>query len=452
MSSNHPVAPAAETLHSPTPPAGAVAPTPAEQRKVLGASFVGTAIEWYDFFIYGSAAALIFGPQFFPSEDPITGTLSAFATFAVGFIARPIGGLLAGHFGDQIGRKKMLLITMLVMGGATVGIGLLPNFAAIGVWAPILLVVLRFVQGLGVGGEWGGAVLMAVEYAPRNRRALFGAFPQMGLPVGIIVSNLVFILVTATLAPEAFAAWGWRVPFLVSALLIIVALYLRFKVEDSPVFQQTQKNDEVHRFPLGELLRHHGWTTLLAGLASAASPAIGYLYSVYMLSYGTEALGLPQPTMLWLIVGGAVVHLATVLLGALLADRFRQKPVFVAGAVLVVLGAFPFFWLVDTAQPVLILIGFAVLLLAQSFMAGPQAALVAELFPANVRYSGASTAYQIGSIIGGGFAPLIATSLYASFGASWPISLYILALGVLALVAILPLKTGRFDASWESSR
>jgi metabolite-proton symporter len=452
LSSNHPVAPAAETPHSPTPPAGAVAPTPAEQRKVLGASFVGTAIEWYDFFIYGSAAALIFGPQFFPSEDPITGTLSAFATFAVGFIARPIGGLLAGHFGDQIGRKKMLLITMLVMGGATVGIGLLPNFATIGVWAPILLVVLRFVQGLGVGGEWGGAVLMAVEYAPRNRRALFGAFPQMGLPVGIIVSNLVFIIVTATLAPEAFEAWGWRVPFLVSALLIIVALYLRFKVEDSPVFQQTQENDEVHRFPLGELLRHHGGTTLLAGLASAASPAIGYLYSVYMLSYGTEALGLPQPTMLWLIVGGAVVHLVTVLLGAMLADRFRQKSVFVAGAALVVLGAFPFFWLVDTAQPVLILLGFAVLLVAQSLMAGPQAALVAELFPANIRYSGASTAYQIGSIVGGGFAPLIATSLYASFGASWPISLYILALGALALVTILPLRTGRFDASWESSR
>ncbi|MFC7401881.1 MFS transporter [Citricoccus sp. GCM10030269] len=436
----------------PSQHAGAPAPTPADQRRVLGASFAGTAIEWYDFFIYGSAAALIFGPQFFPSEDPITGTLSAFATFAVGFIARPIGGLLAGHFGDQIGRKKMLLITMLVMGGATVGIGLLPNFATIGIWAPILLVTLRFIQGLGVGGEWGGAVLMAVEYAPRNRRALFGAFPQMGLPVGIIVSNLVFITVTATLAPEAFQDWGWRVPFLLSALLIIMALYLRFRVEDSPVFQRTQEQEEVQRFPLGELLRHHGGSTLLAGLASAASPAIGYLYSVYMLAYGTEALGLPQPTMLWLIVGGAVIHLVTVILGALLADRFQQKPVFVIGAALVVVGAFPLFWLVDTAQPVLILLGFAIVLLAQSLMAGPQAALVAELFPANLRYSGASTAYQIGSIVGGGFAPLIATSLYAAFGASWPISLYVLALGVLALVTILPLRTGRFDASWESSR
>jgi len=426
-------------------------PTPQERRKVLGASFIGTAIEWYDFFIYGSAAALIFGPQFFPSEEPITGTLAAFATFAVGFIARPIGGLLAGHFGDQIGRKRMLLITMLVMGGATVGIGLLPNYAAIGVWAPILLVLLRFTQGLGVGGEWGGAVLMAVEYAPRKRRALYGAFPQMGLPVGIIVSNLVFIAVTASLAPEAFAAWGWRVPFLLSAALIIVALYLRFKVEDSPVFQQTQERQEVDRSPLRRLFRDHGWTTLLAGLASAAPPAIGYIYSVYMLAYGTKALGLPQPTMLWLIVGGAIIHLATVLLGAVLADRFAQKPVFVAGAALVVIGAFPFFWLVNTAEPVLILLGFALVLLAQSLMAGPQAALIAELFPANVRYSGASTAYQIGSIVGGGFAPLIATSLYAAFGASWPISVYILVLGVIALACILPLKTGRYDASAEAA-
>ncbi|HEY4615363.1 MAG TPA: MFS transporter, partial [Citricoccus sp.] len=412
-----------------TASAGRRVPTPQERRKVLGASFIGTAIEWYDFFIYGSAAALIFGPQFFPSEDPITGTLAAFATFAVGFIARPIGGLLAGHFGDRIGRKRMLLITMLVMGGATVGIGLLPNYATIGVWAPVLLVLLRFAQGLGVGGEWGGAVLMAVEYAPRSRRALYGSFPQMGLPVGIIISNMVFIAVTASIAPEAFAAWGWRIPFLLSAVLILVALYLRSRVEDSPVFRQTQERQEVDRFPLGRLFRDHGGATILAGLASAAPPAIGYLYSVYMLAYGTKALGLPQPTMLWLIVGGAVIHLATVLLGAVLADRFAQKPVFVAGAALVVVGAFPFFWLVDTAHPVLILLGFAIVLLAQSLMAGPQAALIAELFPANVRYSGASTAYQIGSIVGGGFAPLIATSLYAAFGASWPISVYVLALG-----------------------
>lgn len=435
---------------SPASPGGRI-PTAAERRKVLGASFVGTAIEWYDFFIYGAAAALIFGPQFFPTEDPLAGTLAAFATFAVGFIARPIGGLLTGHFGDRLGRKKMLLLTMLVMGGATVAIGLLPNYAAIGFWAPLLLVVFRFLQGLGVGGEWGGAVLMAVEYAPRRQRAFYGSFPQMGLPVGIIVSNLVFIAVTATLAPDAFRSWGWRVPFLFSAVLIVVALYLRLRVEDSPVFEAARDSAAVERFPLGTLFRRHWKPVVLAGLASVAPPAIGYLYSVYMLSYGTRVLGIPQPTMLWLIVGGAVIHLVTVLMGALLADRYAQKPVFAAGAAVVVLSAFPFFWLVNTGRGELILLAFGLVLLGQSLMAGPQAALIAELFPTNVRYSGTSVAYQIGAIAGGGFAPLIATSLYAQYGSSTPISVYVMALGALSLGAILMLRVGGYDASSEST-
>ena len=423
------------------------APTAKARRKVLVASLVGTAIEWYDFFIYGAAAALVFGPQFFPSEDPLAGTLAAFATFAVGFIARPIGGVVMGHFGDRVGRRQMLLLSMLMMGGATVAIGLLPNHAAIGIWAPILLVALRFIQGLGVGGEWGGAVLMAVEYSPKNKRALYGAFPQMGLPIGIIAANVIFVIVANMMNPEMFTSWGWRIPFLLSGALIGVALYIRYSIEESPVFETAREGKNVARNPLATLLREHFRTVILAGAISIASPAIGYIYSVYLLSYGTTQLDLTRNTMLAIIIIGALVHLITVYLGAILADRFTQKKVFIAGAVLVCLWAFPFFKLVDSASPLNIVAAVAVILLAQSLMAGPQAALIAELFPTEVRYSGASVSYQIGSILGGGFMPMIAIGLYTAFGSSTPISVYLFGLGIVSLVGILALRTGRYSAS-----
>lgn len=422
-----------------------------ERRRVLGASFIGTAIEWYDFFIYGAAASLIFGPQFFPSEDPLTGTLAAFASFAVGFIARPIGGIVMGHYGDKVGRRQMLLISMLLMGGATVAIGLLPNYDAIGIAAPILLVCLRFLQGLGVGGEWGGAVLMAVEYAPANRRALYGSFPQMGLPAGIIVSNLVFIVVTAAFAPDVFSGWGWRIPFLCSGLLIGVALYLRLRIEETPSFEAARDKGGVEKSPLLSVLTGHGGNVALAGLISIACPAIGYLYSVYLLSYGTTELGIERSRMLILIVAGAVVQLLTIYGAAVLADRFGQCVVFLAGAALVTLWSIPFFLLIDTANPALILVSFAVMLLGSSLMAGPQAAMIAALFPANVRYSGASIAYQIGSIVGGGFAPLIATSLFAQFGSTLPVSLYLLVIGLISFCSILALRTRGFAEAPESA-
>ncbi|MDH6280770.1 MFS transporter [Prescottella agglutinans] len=418
----------------------AAGPTARERRKVLGASFIGTAIEWYDFFLYGAAASLIFGPQFFPSQNPLTGTLAAFATFAVGFVARPIGGIVMGHFGDRVGRKRMLLVSMFLMGGATIGIGLLPNYASIGVLAPILLVTFRFVQGLGVGGEWGGAVLMAVEYAPPKRRAVYGAFPQMGLPAGIIAANIVFIVVTSAVSPATFSSWGWRVPFLLSGVLILVALFLRAKIEETPSFRSAKDHGEVESNPLTTVLRKHGGVVALAGAVSIACPAIGYLYSVYVLSYGTKVLGIAQSTMLWLVVAGAVVQLVTIYMAALLAERFGQRQVFLSGALLVVLWAFPFFLLIDTAEPLLIFVSFAVMLLASSLMAGPQAAMIASLFPSNVRYSGTSIAYQIGSILGGGFAPLIATSLYARFGSTTPTSLYLFILGLISLIAIVTLR------------
>lgn len=428
-------------------------PSAQTRRKVLIASLVGTSVEWYDFFIYGSATALIFAPQFFPSVDPLAGTLAAFATFAVGFLARPLGGIIMGHYGDRVGRKSMLVFSMLLMGIGTVAIGLLPNYAAIGMWAPVLLVFFRLIQGVGVGGEWGGAVLMAVEYSPANRRALYGAFPQMGLPIGIIGANVVFMIMTNMLDKAAFAAWGWRVPFLFSAVLVMIALYIRLKVEDSPAFKNIQRTETVAKTPLLDLFKNHTGTVLLAGIVSIAPPAIGYMYSVWMLSHRVNLGGnggIPQNVMLGLILWGAVCHLVTVALGAVLADKFTQKKVFLYGAGLLAVFAFPFFWLVDSANWLNIAIAFAVILLAQSLMAGPQAALIAELFPAEVRYSGASVAYQIGSILGGGFMPLIATGLFAAYHASWPIATYLLIMGVVSFAAMAFLKVGTYRASSDA--
>ncbi|OUS94389.1 MFS transporter [Rhodococcus sp. NCIMB 12038] len=429
-----------------------LSPTASERRRVAAASFIGTTIEWYDYFIYGSAAALVFAPQFFPTADPLTGTLAAFATFAVGFIARPIGGVVMGHFGDRVGRKSMLVWSMMLMGAATVAIGVLPNYATIGIAAPILLVVLRFIQGLGVGGEWGGAVLMAVEFAPRNRRALYGAFPQMGLPAGIIAANLVFLFVSATVAPEAFASWGWRVPFLLSAVLIFAGLVLRLKIGESPAFVSAKAERNLSRSPIVEVISRHRKALVLACAASIAAPALGYLVLVYMLSYGVQVLKLPRETMLWLIVLGSAVWLIMIAVAAVAADRIGRKPVFLAGALLVTAWAFPFFLLVDTASPALILLAFAVGTAGIAGMAGPQATLVAALFPAEVRYSGASLAYQVGSILGGALAPIIATALYAATGTSTLIAAYMAVLGAVSFLALLFLRESATDGLDAPSR
>ena len=429
----------------------ATPPTSSQRRRVAAASFVGTTIEWYDYFIYGSAAALVFAPQFFPTADPLTGTLAAFATFAVGFVARPIGGIVMGHFGDTVGRKSMLVISMMMMGVATVCIGLLPNYASIGIAAPILLVVLRFVQGLGVGGEWGGAVLMSVEYAPEKKRALYGAFPQMGLPAGIVAANLVFLLVSAAITPEAFAAWGWRIPFLISAALIVAGLILRLKIDESPAFVAAQKTRTTTTSPLVEIIRTHRRSLALACASSIAAPALGYLVLVYMLSYGVQVLEIPRNTMLWLIIGGSIVWISTIAGAAILADRIGRKPVFLAGAALVTVWAWPFFLLVDTARPELILLAFAVGTAGIAGMAGPQATLVAALFPTAVRYSGASLAYQVGSIFGGALAPMIATALYAAYGSSTPIAAYMAGLGSISFVALLFLDESGHDGLDDTS-
>ncbi|WP_309112848.1 MFS transporter [Saccharothrix sp.] len=410
-----------------------MATTPPERsiRRIASTSFIGTAIEWYDFFIYANAAALVFGTQFFPRLSPVAATLASLSTFAVGFLARPLGSVLMGHFGDRVGRKSMLVASLLIMGVATILIGLLPTYAQIGVWAPILLVALRFVQGLGVGGEWGGAVLVAVEHAPGTKRGFYGSFPQMGVPAGIILSNLVFLTMTSVLEPAQFASWGWRVPFLLSAVLIAVGLYIRLRLEESPLFVASTKA----RMPVVELFRDHWRRVVLAGLAFMAANTIGYITLVYVLSYATGPLKMSRSTVLLLVLLASVVQLVATPALSALSDRLGRRKVFLAGAVLSTLWSLPLFLLIDTRSPVAVFVGLVVAVTFLSAMYGPQAAIAAELFPTRVRYSGASLGYQFSAIFGGGLAPLIATSLYASTGTSVSTALYLAAICVVSLVA-----------------
>ena len=406
-------------------------------RKVAVASAIGTTIEWYDYFIYASAAALVFGPLFFPTFEPLAGTLASFGTFAVGFLARPLGGIVFGHLGDKIGRKTMLVLSLLMMGFATFAIGFLPTYATIGIAAPILLVALRLIQGFAVGGEWGGAVLMTIEHAPRGRRGFYGSFPQLGKAAGIILANLVFLVIVAALPEEQFATWGWRVPFLISIVLIAIGLYIRLRIEESPIFQQVKETHSEARMPLVDVFRTYPREVILAGGACIATIAMGYLVEVYMLSYGTQVLGLANRTMLLLVVLVACVEIFAVVGLAALSDRLGRRKVFLSGTVLGALWALPFFWLIDTGSIALILIALVVMIVIASAMYGPQAALFAEMFGTRVRYTGASVGYQMGSIIGGGLLPLAAASLLAATGTSASISVYIIVLCAISFVAML---------------
>ncbi|MFC6093031.1 MFS transporter [Saccharothrix lopnurensis] len=418
-----------------------MATTPETDRRslarVAGTSFIGTTIEWYDFFIYANATALVFGTLFFPRLSPTAGTLASLSTFAVGFLARPLGGVLMGHFGDRVGRRSVLVASLMIMGGATILIGLLPTYDSIGVWAPILLVTLRFVQGLGVGGEWGGAVLVAVEHAPPSRRGFYGSFPQMGVPAGIIASNLVFLGLSSVLSREQFLAWGWRVPFLLSAALIAVGLYARVRIAESPVFLEARRRRPDARMPVVELLRGHWRRVVLVGLAFMAANTIGYTTIVYVLSYATGALRMERTTVLLLVLFASVAQLVATPLLSALSDRVGRRRVFVAGAALSLLWAAPMFLLLDTRNAALGLIGLTGAVIFLSGMYGPQAAIASELFPTRVRYSGASLGYQISTITGGAVAPLIATALYARTGTSMSVAFYLAVVCLISLVAVL---------------
>jgi metabolite-proton symporter len=418
---------------------------PAQLRRVAVASAVGTTIEWYDYFIYSTAAALIFGSQFFSALSPASGTLAAFATLGAGFLARPIGGIVWGHYGDRIGRKRMLVASLLVMGLATVGVGLLPTYDQIGLLAPVLLLVLRLLQGLSAGGEWGGAALMAVEHAPAQQRGRYGSFSQIGVPAGLILAQLVFFGVGNALSDEQFAAWGWRVPFLLSIVLIGVGLYVRLSVEESPVFRALRAERARSTRPIIEVFRERPRALTVASASFIANTAIGYVFLAYLLSYGTSVLKVSRNLMLVVVIVGSLTWLASIVVAAVWSDRIGRRPVYLVGSVLLVLWSIPFFLLIDTRQVLLMIIAVVVLTIGLGASYGPQSALFAELFEARYRYSGASFSYAVGAVLGGGFAPLIATALQSSTGTSLSVSAYMIVVGLISLVAVwaMPETLGR---------
>ena len=404
-------------------------------KKVAFASFIGTTIEWYDFFLYGTAAALVFGDLFFPDAEPLVGTLLAFSTYAVGFAARPIGGIVFGHFGDRVGRKSMLVTSLMIMGVATFLIGCLPTHSAIGILAPILLVVMRFAQGIGVGGEWGGAVLMSVEHAPKGRRGFYGAWPQMGVPAGLLISTSVFAIVQGLTNEAAFLSWGWRVPFLASAILVIVGLIIRLKLMESPAFERVKETETQAPKPIVDVIRKYPRNVLVAMGMRVAENGCFYILTVFVLAYGEDELGLEKNTMLTGVIVAAAIGLFTVPLFGMLSDRIGRKPVYMAGALVTTLWAFPLFGLLDTKSPALIILAIVIgVNIGHDLMYGPQAAYFAEMFGTRVRYSGASLGYQLASVFAGGFAPLIATALLAAGGASL-VALYMTGLGLITVVA-----------------
>lgn len=396
--------------------------TPAETRRAGIAGLVGTTIEWYDFYIYGLAAALVFPKEFFPGSSPAAGTLASLGTFAVGFVARPLGGIIFGHIGDRVGRKTTLMFTLFLMGAATVIVGLLPGYATIGIWAPILLVTLRFPQGFAVGGEWGGAVTMVVESAPPGRRGFFGSLPQVGVPAGLVISSTVFAVV-ALLPDDALVKWAWRIPFLLSVVLIVVGLVIRSRIHESPAFEQMKESGKERKLPAAEAFRHH-WRSiaLCVGLYVSAGVPF-YIVSVFVLSYGTSEIGVSRGVLLTGMLVAAVVEAFTVPYFGALSDRLGRRPVFLAAAAFAVVLAFPFFWMLGTGQTGLIWLGMLLALaVAHAGMYGPTAALFAELFGASVRYTGTSIGYQLGGVVAG-FVPLVSGALVAGAGgASWPVA------------------------------
>jgi len=409
---------------------------PVRPLRIAMASFIGTAVEWYDYFIYGTAAAIVFGPLFFPKFSATAGTMAAFATFSVGFLARPLGAVVMGHFGDRLGRKSMLVVSLLTIGVATTCIGLLPTYASVGVLAPALLVGLRFLQGIGVGGEWGGAVLLAVEHAPANRKGFYGSFPQMGVPGGLILANLVFLAVSSAVGRDAFLAWGWRVPFLASAIMVVIGLVIRFKVAESPDFERMKRAGERERMPLVTVLAQHPGAVLLSAGAFIANNAIGYIVMAYLLSYGTTVLGLGRGLLLTCVLIGAVVWLAAIPWASALSDRHGRARVLLAGSAGLTVFALVLFPLVDSRSPALIVTALVVGGVFLGITYGPLAALLSELFPARVRYSGASLGYQIGAIVGGGLAPTVATGLYGRWHSSLPITVYLTGVCLVSLISV----------------
>ncbi len=404
--------------------------------RAIAGSVVGTALEWYDFFLYGTAAALVFNKLFFPSVDPLTGTLLAFGSFAVGFIARPIGAVVFGHFGDRVGRKNILVITLSLMGVATVLIGLVPSYEMIGIWAPLALTTLRFAQGLGLGGEWGGAVLMSLEHGDPKRRGFAASWPQIGVPLGLLMANGILALMLATTSDEQFLAWGWRVPFLLSALLIAVGLWIRSKVSESPEFEKVAESDERAKMPIVEVFRHHKRELLIAAGARIGTDVAFYTYVLFIVTYSTQMVGVSQSVALLAVMVGAVAMVILIPVFGALSDRIGRRPLYLFGAVGALGWVFVFFPLLNTANTGLIVLADFMGMLFWAAMYGPLAAFTTELFPTRVRYSGASLGFQLSGILGGALAPIISIALYGRFQHWLPIAIYVAAMLLITIVSV----------------
>ena len=428
--------------------APAHASSPRELRRVAAATVIGTTIEWYDFFLYASAAGLVFGELFFKPAGPQAATIISFATVGVSFLFRPLGAFLAGHFGDRLGRKAMLVITLILMGAATTLIGVLPTYSQVGMLAPVLLMLLRILQGLSTGGEWGGAVLMAVEHAPDDKRGRMGAFPQIGVPIGLLLASGILALMTGVISPgAAFLEWGWRIPFLLSFVLVVVGIFVRRAVEESPVFAEISERKEQTKIPIVQLFKKHWLLVILAALTFAGNNAAGYMTTGgYIQNYATTPVadgglvGMERTPVLLAVAGASIVWLAVTFFAGVISDRIGRRNTYIAGWIAFLAVIFVLFPLVNTGNVWLLFLGLALFAIGNGLTYGPQAAYFAELFPASIRYSGVSIAYAIGAILGGAFAPMISAWLVAETGTAVSVAFYIAGVMVIAFIATLLLR------------
>ncbi|MDO7487567.1 MFS transporter [Peribacillus frigoritolerans] len=412
-----------------------------QMRRILIASLVGSSIEWFDYFLYGTVAALVFNQLFFVNEDPTIGLLLSYASFALAFFIRPFGGVIFSHIGDRIGRKKTLVITLSLMGVATFGMGLLPTYQAVGIWAPILLITLRLVQGLGIGGEWGGALLLAVEYAPAEKRGLFGAIPQMGVTIGMLLGTVALSIMT--LLPEnAFMTWGWRIPFIFSALLVFFGLWIRKGIDETPSFKKVKESGEVPKLPIVETLKNYWREVLIAVGAKVVETAPFYIFSTFVVSYATANLGFSRTATLTAVMIATIITTILIPFMGMLSDNIGRKKLFIGGTIGMALFAFPYFWLLQQKSVLLLIvatvIGLGVIWAPITAVLGT---MFSEIFDARIRYTGITLGYQIGAALAGGTAPLVATALLNRFNNSYvPVALYIIFASVLSLAAIWAVK------------
>ncbi|MCY8938844.1 MFS transporter [Peribacillus frigoritolerans] len=412
-----------------------------QMRRILIASLVGSSIEWFDYFLYGTVSALVFNQLFFVNEDPTIGLLLSYASFALAFFIRPFGGVIFSHIGDRIGRKKTLVLTLSLMGVATFGMGLLPTYQAVGIWAPILLITLRLVQGLGIGGEWGGALLLAVEYAPAEKRGLFGAIPQMGVTIGMLLGTVALSIMT--LLPEnAFMTWGWRIPFIFSALLVFFGLWIRKGIDETPSFKKVKESGEVPKLPIVETLKHYWREVLIAVGAKVVETAPFYIFSTFVVSYATANLGFSRTATLTAVMIATIITTILIPIMGNLSDKIGRKKLFIGGTIGMALFAFPYFWLLQQKSVLLLIvatvIGLGVIWAPITAVLGT---MFSEIFDAKIRYTGITLGYQIGAALAGGTAPLVATALLDKFNNSYvPVALYIIFASVLSLAAIWAVK------------